>query len=78
MNLGTVKREKSEHMEVTGDCIGCGVCVEDFECPAIRMDSGSGMAVIDSNLCFQCGVCVQVCPQSAIKKQSAVSSQRSA
>jgi indolepyruvate ferredoxin oxidoreductase alpha subunit len=77
MNLGTIKREKSERIEVTGDCIGCGVCVEDLECPAIGMDSGSGMAVIDANLCFQCGVCIQVCPQSAIKKRSAFSAQRS-
>jgi len=78
MNMGADQIRKTERMEVGEDCIGCQVCFQDFECPAIGPDSETGMARIDPTLCSCCGVCIQVCPQNAIKKQSAVSSQRSA
>ncbi len=45
-------------------CVGCGVCAEKFECPAITMEDGE--ARIDPQLCTGCGVCVYVCPAGAI------------
>ena len=68
MNLEASKKQKRERMEVTDDCIGCQVCFQDFECPAINPDPETGMATIDQTLCSACGVCIQVCPQEAIKK----------
>jgi indolepyruvate ferredoxin oxidoreductase alpha subunit len=67
MNLEASKKQKRERMEVTDDCIGCQVCFQDFECPAINPDPETGMASIDQTLCSACGVCIQVCPQGAIK-----------
>jgi indolepyruvate ferredoxin oxidoreductase alpha subunit len=67
MNLDA-GRKQSERMEVTDDCIGCRICFQDFECPAIGPDGETGRARIERTLCSACGVCVQVCPQEAIKK----------
>jgi len=57
-------------MEISEDCAACGICFQDFECPAISPDSKSGVAIIDQNICSGCGLCAQVCPQEAIKKYS--------
>ncbi len=62
------KRQKSYAIEVTEDCVACGICYRDFECPAIGFDEESEVARIDRNLCSGCGVCVQICPQEAIRK----------
>ena len=71
MDLGGEKRKKSERVEIGEDCIGCRVCIDDFECPAIETDPDTGLARIEQTICSACGVCIQVCPQSAIKKRSA-------
>ena len=63
------KGQKSYRVEVNENCISCGVCFGDFECPAIGADRESGRARIDPNLCSGCGVCVEVCPQEAIEKR---------
>jgi len=68
MTPGASKKEKDYCLEITEDCIACGICFQDFECPAISTDAQSGIARIDQNLCSGCGVCLQVCPQEAIKK----------
>jgi indolepyruvate ferredoxin oxidoreductase, alpha subunit len=57
---------KTCRMAITANCIGCGICVEEFECPAIEMDKDANVARIDPALCSGCGVCVEVCPQQAI------------
>jgi indolepyruvate ferredoxin oxidoreductase alpha subunit len=67
-NLEAGRKRRSGRMEVTGDCIGCQICFQDFECPAIGPDGETGKAEIDQTLCSACGVCVQVCPQEAIKR----------
>ena len=48
-------------------CVGCGIC--ENECPigAIKVDSTSGMAVIDKDQCSECYLCIDKCPQNAIK-----------
>jgi indolepyruvate ferredoxin oxidoreductase alpha subunit len=56
-------------MEITGACIGCRACIEDFECPAILFDEAAGRARIDRNRCIGCGVCVHVCPADAIRAE---------
>jgi indolepyruvate ferredoxin oxidoreductase alpha subunit len=73
MNLRAVPRAEATRVQVTADCIACGICFQDFECPAIGPEPASGTARIDENLCSGCGVCVQVCPQEAIKAVSSKS-----
>ena len=68
MDLGLEKKKRTERVEISDDCIGCRVCIDDFECPAVESDEGTGMARIDQTLCSACGVCIQVCPQEAIKR----------
>ena len=46
--------------EILEQCNGCGVCVEQFGCPAISLSSER--AEIDPTLCFGCGVCEIICP----------------
>jgi indolepyruvate ferredoxin oxidoreductase alpha subunit len=68
MSPGVSQAQAFFHLTVTDRCIACGICFQDFECPAIGPDSETGMARVDSNLCSGCGVCVTVCPQGAIMK----------
>ncbi len=70
LNTGPSERGPIYRMEISADCIGCGICVETFECPAILMDKNSRMAKIDATICSGCGVCEEVCPQKAIIKGS--------
>ena len=58
-------RERGVLCKVDDDsCVGCGICAEEFECPAITMEGDK--ARIDPRLCTGCGVCVHVCPVGAI------------
>lgn len=68
MSPGTLKGQTSYAMEITEDCVDCGICHRDFECPAISPDPESEKSRIDRNLCSGCGVCVDICPKGAIKK----------
>ena len=51
--------------EVLEECNGCGVCVEQFGCPAISLKDNK--AEIDPTLCFGCGVCEKLCPFEVIR-----------
>ena len=53
-------------MFITEDCTGCRHCLEDFECPALKLDETEERVTIDGVRCVGCGVCVQVCPEGAI------------
>jgi TPP-dependent indolepyruvate ferredoxin oxidoreductase alpha subunit len=53
--------------EVLEECNGCGVCVEEFGCPAISLTSER--AEIDPTLCYGCGVCEEICPFDAIRSK---------
>jgi indolepyruvate ferredoxin oxidoreductase, alpha subunit len=53
-------------MNITDDCVGCRVCIDRFECPAIWFDEEGNRARIHQNRCIGCGVCDRVCPVGAI------------
>jgi indolepyruvate ferredoxin oxidoreductase alpha subunit len=51
-------------------CTGCLICVNQFGCPAIMFDSDNKKAYIDQSVCRGCETCIEVCPNSAIYKES--------
>ncbi len=53
-------------VKVTDDCNECGFCRKRFECPALYADVENEKTEINRTLCAQCGVCINICPQSAI------------
>lgn len=61
-----LREQKRYQMEVSDTCTGCGYCLENFECPAIIMNTSLERVEIDKNLCIGCGVCREVCPLGAI------------
>lgn len=50
---------------ITEKCTHCGICINDYCCPAFELDENKEVRVIDS-LCIGCGDCLQVCPTGAI------------
>ncbi len=52
------------------ECIGCLICVNQFGCPAIMFDDKNKKAFIDQSTCRGCETCIEVCPSSAIYKES--------
>lgn len=52
-------------------CEKCGVCTEEFACPAIKENrkkkGEEPKYTIDPEICLGCSVCSQVCPHDAIK-----------
>lgn len=59
-------------VSVNEKCKGCGFCLKQFECPAIRSQGEKQPVLIDEAACSGCGVCVSVCPNSAIEADEAV------
>ena len=49
-------------------CIGCKACLRSG-CPAISIETGGKVSVIDRAQCVGCAVCAQLCPKSAIQKE---------
>jgi len=60
------KMQEAPAVTITEECLGCGECVEDFECPALSMDEENGVAKVDTDRCHGCGTCFTVCPVQAI------------
>jgi dissimilatory sulfite reductase (desulfoviridin) alpha/beta subunit len=50
------------------ECTGCGLCVSACSEGAIRIQEGSGLALIDTGGCVLCGKCIQACPAGAIEQ----------
>lgn len=61
------RRQPRHRVRVTEECIGCGHCLEAFECRGLRWEEAEGRAAIDPVTCAGCGVCVHVCPARAIE-----------
>lgn len=55
-------------VQITNKCDGCGYCIREFECPAIRQIDKQ--TIIDYYLCNNCGLCSYVCPKNAIVSES--------
>jgi indolepyruvate ferredoxin oxidoreductase alpha subunit len=75
--LVRVKRQKALYkVRVNQEqCIGqeCGCnrrCTRIFKCPGLAWDPVTGKAQIDEAICTGCGVCADICPQSAILKET--------
>ncbi len=54
-------------VRVNEKCKGCGFCLKQFECPAIRSGGEKQPVLIDESACAGCGVCVSVCPNGALE-----------
>lgn len=52
---------------VSDKCKGCGICISQFECPALQSTGEKSPIRIDETLCTGCGVCVHACPQGALE-----------
>ncbi|MBN2118778.1 MAG: 4Fe-4S binding protein [Anaerolineales bacterium] len=50
----------------TGQCTGCGACIE--VCPTGAIHLSRDIAVIDQPACTQCEACMDVCPVGAITR----------
>lgn len=64
------RRQPRYRVRVTEECIGCGHCLEAFECRGLKWEEAEGRAAIDPVTCAGCGVCVHVCPAGAIESES--------
>lgn len=63
------KAQEAPPVIITDDCLGCGLCVDTFECPALSIDKENEVAVVDPDRCHGCGTCIQVCPAQAIVEE---------
>jgi len=63
------KAQDSFLVTINESCVGCRICVNKFECPALFMDKENKFAVVDQDRCIGCGTCIPVCPVAAIVKQ---------
>lgn len=51
---------------VTGDCVGCHVCM--VFCPAKAIFYGERRMAVDQDKCIHCGTCYNECPVSAVSE----------
>lgn len=58
-------KKKSFQVEINEDCDNCMICLEDLSCPAIYQTE-KGAISIDTQLCRNCSICIQACPENAI------------
>ena len=53
---------------VSEECDDCGFCHQRFECPAMVRNPENRKTEINTVLCAECGVCLQICPRNAVEK----------
>ena len=65
----SMPRLKRQQPKVDASCVGCRICTERFECPALVFDQASRTVAVDPMICSGCGVCLEVCPSKSIKRE---------
>jgi len=55
-------------LRTPGLCSGCGHCTE--SCLEYAISVVNGIAVVDDEKCFQCGICIESCPFDLIEMAS--------
>ena len=61
------RKNKKSIIEILEDrCTNCETCLQEFTCPAMYT-SKTGTKKIDTSMCRQCNVCIQICPEKAIR-----------
>lgn len=58
-------KKKKFIVEIKENCDNCMVCLENLSCPAIYL-AEDGSINIDAQLCNNCSMCIQACPEKAI------------
>ncbi len=51
------------------ECDGCGICVTQFDCPAMVQEKKKEPVRIIEELCTHCGTCIDVCPKKHIRRE---------
>ena len=51
-------------LRITGDCLNCGVCLDN--CRMVAITERDERYCIDPDECTECGICQGVCPVQAI------------
>jgi indolepyruvate ferredoxin oxidoreductase alpha subunit len=69
MDPAVRKSQPNNKVKILASCIGCGQCVNAFECPALSLDDEHKIAVVDQDRCVGCGCCIPVCPVTAIVEE---------
>lgn len=52
-------------------CLGCGDCTTVCHFDALKIDSTTGLPVVDTTLCTGCGLCVDECPRTLLELRPA-------
>ncbi len=68
INAENIKSE-SEKYNLYQSCYKCNHCIDNFGCPA--MVKVNGKVQIDMSRCNLCGLCIDVCPNNAIRWETA-------
>ncbi len=62
--------DESGQMELRSSVVD--LCTRVFKCPGLFGEPEEKKTKIDEFVCAGCGVCAQICPQKAIKPETAV------
>ena len=58
---------KSDVMEISDSCTGCGLCIA--ACPQQCIDASSVPFSIRNENCLMCGRCIETCPRKAVSRR---------